>query len=113
MLGRRLAGTTGTPAVTTSPQPQGTWAPWTATIGTTTCGSARTWGGLLPPPQAYIQRNRSEQSLHSALGSRRGRLTSDASPDRSRSCSFGACGNLRSGPIRFEAEVPGDLLSRS
>jgi hypothetical protein len=22
---------------------QGTWAPWTATIGTTTCGSARTW----------------------------------------------------------------------
>jgi hypothetical protein len=31
MLGRRLAATTGTPSITTLPQ--GTWAPWTATIG--------------------------------------------------------------------------------
>jgi hypothetical protein len=41
MLGRRRAASTGTPLVTTLPQ--GTWAPWTATIGTTTWGSARTW----------------------------------------------------------------------
>ena len=41
MLGRRRAGTTGTPSVTTLPQ--GTWAPWTATIGTTTSGPAKTW----------------------------------------------------------------------
>jgi hypothetical protein len=42
MLGRRRAATTGTPFVTTLPQ--GTWAPWTATIGTTTTsGSGRTW----------------------------------------------------------------------
>src|SRR5215218_9765754 len=40
MLGRRRAGMTGTPSMTTLPQ--GTWAPWTATIGTTTWGSART-----------------------------------------------------------------------
>ena len=33
MLGSRRAATTGTPWVTTLPQ--GTWAPWTATIGTT------------------------------------------------------------------------------
>jgi hypothetical protein len=43
MLGSRRAATTGTPSTTTLPQ--GTWAPWTATIGTTTCGSARTLGG--------------------------------------------------------------------
>jgi hypothetical protein len=42
MLGRRRADTTGTPLVTTLPQ--GTWAPWTATIGTTAMpGSVRTW----------------------------------------------------------------------
>ena len=44
MLGRSQAGTTGTPSMTTLPQ--GTWAPWTATIGTTTTttsGSVRTW----------------------------------------------------------------------
>jgi hypothetical protein len=42
MLGRRRAATTGTPSVTTFPQ--GTRAPWTATIGTTTTpGSGRTW----------------------------------------------------------------------
>jgi hypothetical protein len=41
MLGRRRAGTIGTPFMTTLPQ--GTWAPWTATIGTTTTpGSGRT-----------------------------------------------------------------------
>jgi hypothetical protein len=41
MLGRRLAATTGTPSTTTLPQ--GTWAPWTATIGTTARpGSGRT-----------------------------------------------------------------------
>jgi hypothetical protein len=33
MLGRRRAATTGTPSLTTLPQ--GTWAPWMATIGTT------------------------------------------------------------------------------
>jgi hypothetical protein len=42
MLGRRRAGATGTPSVTTLPQ--GTWAPWIAMIGTTTTsGSGRTW----------------------------------------------------------------------
>jgi hypothetical protein len=42
MLGRRRADTTGTPLMTTLPH--GTWAPWTATIGTTaTPGSGRTW----------------------------------------------------------------------
>jgi len=42
MLGRRRADTTGTPSTTTLPQ--GTRAPWTATIGTTTTpGSGRTW----------------------------------------------------------------------
>ncbi len=42
MLGRRWAATTGTPSITTLPQ--GTWAPWTATIGTTaTPGSGRAW----------------------------------------------------------------------
>jgi hypothetical protein len=42
MLGRRPADTTGTPSVTTLPQ--GIWARWTATIGTTaTPGSGRTW----------------------------------------------------------------------
>ena len=41
MLGSRRADTTGTPSTTTLPQ--GTWAPWTATIGTTaTPGSGRT-----------------------------------------------------------------------
>jgi hypothetical protein len=41
MLGSRWADTTGTPSVTILPQ--GTWAPWTATIGTTTTsGSAKT-----------------------------------------------------------------------
>jgi hypothetical protein len=39
--GRRWAGTIGIPFMTTLPQ--GTWAPWTATIGTTpTPGSAKT-----------------------------------------------------------------------
>jgi hypothetical protein len=42
MRGRRLAITTGTPSMTTLPQ--GTWAPCTATIGTTTTpGPVRTW----------------------------------------------------------------------
>src|SRR5829696_710289 len=42
MLGRRLAATTGTPWMTILPQ--GTWAPCTATIGTTaTPGSGRSW----------------------------------------------------------------------
>jgi hypothetical protein len=42
MLGRRRAATTGTPSTTTFPQ--GTWAPWTATIGrTATPGSGRAW----------------------------------------------------------------------
>src|SRR4030095_8493268 len=41
MLGSRRAATTGTPWVTALPR--GTWTPWTATIGTTTWGSARTW----------------------------------------------------------------------
>ena len=41
MLGRRRAATTGTLATTTLPH--GTWAPWTATIGTTAMpGSGRT-----------------------------------------------------------------------
>jgi hypothetical protein len=43
MLGRRRAVTTGTPFTTTLLQ--GTWAPWTAMIGTTTTttsGSVRT-----------------------------------------------------------------------
>jgi hypothetical protein len=41
MLGSRRADTTGTPSTTTLPQ--GTWAPWTARIGTTaTPGSGRT-----------------------------------------------------------------------
>src|SRR5215216_2337977 len=41
MVGSRRAATTGTPFTTTLPQ--GTWAPWTATIGTTTTpGSGRT-----------------------------------------------------------------------
>jgi hypothetical protein len=41
MLGRRRAAT-GTPFMTTLPH--GTWAPWTATIGTTTTsGSTKTW----------------------------------------------------------------------
>jgi hypothetical protein len=48
MLGSRRAGTTGTPWTTTLAQ--GTWVPWTATIGTTTTsGSANTraaWFGL-------------------------------------------------------------------
>ena len=39
MLGRRRAGPIGTPSVTTFPQ--GTWAPWTATIGTTTTPGVR------------------------------------------------------------------------
>jgi hypothetical protein len=40
--GQAPGGTTGTPPVTTLPQ--GTWAPQTATIGTTaTPGSGRTW----------------------------------------------------------------------
>jgi hypothetical protein len=42
MLGSRWAGTTGTPFTITLPQ--GTWALWTATTGsTTTPGSGRTW----------------------------------------------------------------------
>jgi len=42
MLGTRRADTTGTPSTTTLPQ--GTWAPWTATIGTiATAGLGRTW----------------------------------------------------------------------
>ena len=42
MLGTRLADTTGTPLATTLPQ--GTGAPWTATIGRTAKpGSGRTW----------------------------------------------------------------------
>jgi hypothetical protein len=48
MLGRRLAGTTGTPCMTTLPQ--GTWAPWTATTGSTAIpGSGRTWASLTGP----------------------------------------------------------------
>jgi len=41
-LGRRVAARTGTPSLTTFHQ--GTWEPWTATIGTTaTPGSGKTW----------------------------------------------------------------------
>jgi hypothetical protein len=43
MLGSRRAATTGTPFMTTLPH--GTWAPWTATIGTTT---TTTSGGHRP-----------------------------------------------------------------
>ena len=46
MLGRRPADTTGTPSVTTLAQ--GTWARWTATIGTTaTPGVGQDLGGLV------------------------------------------------------------------
>ena len=50
MLGRRRAATTGTPLVTTLPQ--GTWAPWTATTGSTTApGSGQNLGGLVGLPR--------------------------------------------------------------
>ena len=54
MLGRRLADTTGTPSTTTLPHC--TWAPWTATIGTTaTPGSGRTWAAWSPQTRPRIK----------------------------------------------------------
>jgi hypothetical protein len=47
MVGRRTAATTGTPSTATLPE--GTWARWTATIGTaTTSESGRTWEAWSP-----------------------------------------------------------------
>ena len=54
MLGRRRAGTTGTPSMTTLPQ--GTWAPWMAMTGTTAnVGVGQHLGGLVS-----LERHRAE-----------------------------------------------------
>ena len=53
MRGRRLADMTGTPSMTTFPQ--GTWAPWTATIGTPARpGSGQDLGGYVIRPRDRI-----------------------------------------------------------
>ena len=54
MPGRRRADTTGTPSMRTLPQ--GTWAPWTATIGTTHLRVGQDLGGSIG-----LERHRTER----------------------------------------------------